>query len=483
VLFVLMGVFDVGGLRKRLVASAAPQIHSLAVLPLRNLSSDPNQEYFSDGLTDELITDLAQIRSIKVISHTSTMQYKDAKKPLPEIAAELNVDGIIEGTVQRSGDRVRITAQLIYAPSDKHVWAHAYERDVSDLFALEGEVTAEISRQVQARLEPQGRAALPRPINPKALDSYLEGSYHLSRYGEGSGEEELKKAAAYFQQAIDADPNFAPAYNGLSSAHGQLIRASREDVAIQRKAAEKAVELDPNYADAHVTLGFLKWQPDLDWRGAEEQLRQAIALSPNNAGAHDILGLLLVTTGRAQEGLREGQIAQQLDPNNDHLSLILFHARDYDASIKMALWMLRKDPNNGMSHCLLFSVYFKKESYREAVDELSQCYSLYGYTKVASHLRQAFAVSGYRGAMREFAKDLERLQATNEVYLPGNLVYAYTILGDKDRAFYWLEQAYAHREMVSIDAGIFFLRSEPMYDPLRSDPRYEDLLRRIGLPP
>jgi len=222
---------------------------------------------------------------------------------------------------------------------------------------------------------------------------------------------------------------------------------------------------------------------DLDWRSAEEQFRRAIALNPNHAGAHEILGLLLVTVGRVQEGVREGQIAQQLDPNNDHLSLILYHARDYDASIKIALLMLRKDPNNGMSHCLLFSVYFKKESYREAVDELSQCYFLYGYTKVASNMREALAFSGYRGAMRRFAKDIEHLQATNQAYLPGNLVTAYTILGNKDRAFYWLEQAYEHREMVSVDAGIFFLGSEPMYDPLRSDPRYKELLRRVGLPP
>jgi len=483
-LFVLLGLLDIGGLRTRLRANSPPQIHSIAVLPLRNLSSDPEQEYFSDGLTDELITDLAQIGSLKVISHTSTMQYKNAKKPLPEIARELNVDGIIEGTVQRSGDRVRITAQLIHGPSDKHLWANSYERDMGDVLAIEREITDEISRQVRVRVERRSQAPLPqpRPINPKALDAYLEGNYHLNRYGAGSGEEEQKKAAQYFQLAIDADPNFAPAYDGLASAHGQLIRSSSQDVAIEKRAEEKAIELDPNYADAYVTLGFLKWQPDLDWRGAEELFRRAIALNPNHAGAHDILGLLLVTTGRTQEALREGQIAQQLDPHNDHLSLILFHARDYDASIKMALSMLRRDPNDGMSHCLLFNDYFKIGSYKEAIDHLSQCYSLYGYTKAALNMRHAFAAAGFKAAVQRWAKDVEYLQATNQVYLPGNLATAHTILGDKDRAFYWLEQGYEHREMVSVDGGVFFLGTEPMYDPLRSDPRYKDLLRRVGLP-
>lgn len=271
-LLALLGAFNVGGVRTWLTAKGAPQIHSVAVLPLRSLSSDPNQEYFSDGLTDGLITDLAQISSLKVISHTSTMQYKDTKKSLPDIARELGVDGIIEGTVQRSGDRVRITAQLIYGPSDRHVWANTYERDMRDVFALERDVTQDFTNQIQARLTrpEQGPPAQPRPVDPKVLEAYLQGNYHLGGYGEGSGQEEQKKAAEYFQQAIDADPNFAPAYLGLASAHSQLLRGSSEDVAIARRAIEKAVELDPNSSDAHFSLGFLRWQPDLDWQGAEK---------------------------------------------------------------------------------------------------------------------------------------------------------------------------------------------------------------------
>jgi len=484
-LLILLTVLNVGGIRQRLLGrSGVPTIHSLAVLPLQNLSNDPAQEYFSDGMTDALITDLAQIGSLKVISRTSTMNYKKTSKPLPEIARELNVDGIVEGTVQRSGDRVRITAQLIYGPSDKHVWADSYEGDIRDMFALERDVTQDIANQIQARLTTpkQGSPAQPRPVDPKVLEAYLQGHYHLRRYGEGSGQEEQKKAAQCFQQAIDADPNFAPAYNGLSLAHQQLLRGSSEDAAIARRAAERAVELDPNYSEARATLAFIKWQPDLDWQGAEKEFKRAIALNSNNAGAHYVFGLLLIVMGRGEEGLRECKIAQQLDPNSDNSSLALYQARDYDGSIAILPMMLQKDPNNGFLHCFLFSDYSKKGMYKEAIEELAQCFSLFGSPKGAANMRHAFSVSGYRGAIRQWATEVEHLQATKQGFFPGNLARAYTILGDKDRAFYWLEQAYEHREMVSADDGVFFLKSEPVYDPIRSDPRFKDLLRRVGLP-
>jgi len=463
---------------------SAPAIHSLAVLPLQNLSNDAAQEYFSDGMTDALITDLAQIGSIKVISRTSSMQYKQTNKSLPEIARELGVDGIIEGTVQRSGDRVRITAQLIYGPSDRHLWASNYERDMQDVFALEREVTEDIARQVQARLTTQNQPPprQPQPVNPKALENYLQGNYHLWKAGRGSGDEERKQAAEHFQQAIDADPSFAPAYVGLANAHIELALGSSEDVAIRKRSLEKAVQLDPNYSDAHVWLGWVKWQPLLDWRGSEEEFRRAIALNPNNADAHDLLGLLLVTLGRTQEGLRECQIAQQLDPNQDHTSQTLYLARDYDGSINMLRMMLQRDPDNSLSHGILSQDYNRKGMYKEFILELVQSYSLLGYSEAALNIQHAFAASGYRGAIRQWAKELEHLQQTKQAYLPGNLATAYTILGDKDRAFYWLEQAYEGREMVSLDGGVFFLTAEPMLDPLRSDPRFKNLVRRVGLP-
>jgi TolB-like protein/DNA-binding winged helix-turn-helix (wHTH) protein/Tfp pilus assembly protein PilF len=484
VLLVLLGA-NAGKLRARIAGRVdAPQIHSLAVLPLRSLSSDPNQEYFSDGTTDALITDLAQISSLKVISHTSTLQYKDTKKSLPEIARELNADGIIEGTVQRSGDRVRITAQLIYGPSDKHLWANTYDGDLRDVFALERDVTEDIARQVQARVTTQNQAPprSPRPVDPKVLEAYLQGKYHLNQQGKGAGDEEMREAQKYFQQAIDVDPNFAPAYLGLADSHGELLLGTSEDVAIGRRAIEKAVELDPNSSDARTDLGYMKWLPDLDWRGAEQELRRAVALNPNNANSHYVLCGVLSAMGRAQEGLPDCRIAQQIDPLNDNSSLPLYLARDYDGSIAILRFMLQKDPNNGKFHCFLFNDYAKKEMYKEAIQEQVQCYAQFGFPEVAANLQHAYAVSGYRGAIKQWAKDLEHLQATKKAFLPGNLAAAYAILGDKDHAFYWLDQAYEHRELVSIDGGIFFLAAEPLYDPLRSDPRFKDLLRRVGLP-
>ncbi len=485
-LALLLMVLNVGGVHQRLLGRrAVPTIRSLAVLPLENLSSDPAQEYFTEGMTDALITDLAQIGSVKVISRTSSRQYKKTKKSLPQIARELDVDGIVEGTVQRSGDRVRITAQLIYGPSDKHVWANSYERDMRDIFVLERDVTEDIARQIQSRLPAveQRPPAQPKPVDPKVLEAYLQGNYRLSRYGEGSGQEEQEKAAEYFQQAIDVDPNFAPAYVGLAAAHKELLLGSSEDIAIRKNSLERAVELDPNNSDARAWLGWLKWQPLLDWQGAEAELRRAVALGPNNADAHDLLGLLLITLGRPSEGLRECQIAQQLDPNQDHVSFALYLAHDYDHSIAMLRMVLQRDPNNGEHHCFLASNYDKKGMEKEAAVELEQCYSMFGLSKTAENMRQAYTAAGYRGAIRQWAKELESLQATRQVFLPGQLAGAYAILGDRDHAFYWLNQAYEHREMASLDEGVYFLPAEPMYDSLRSDPRYNDLLRRIGLPP
>jgi TolB-like protein/DNA-binding winged helix-turn-helix (wHTH) protein/Tfp pilus assembly protein PilF len=483
-LFVFLGA-NFGGLRARLASKmGAPQIHSLAVLPLQNLSNDPAQEYFSDGMTDALITDLAQISSLKVISRTSSMQYRQTKMSLPEIARELNVDGIIEGTVQRSGDRVRITAQLIYGPSDKHLWAHSYERDMREVFALERDVTQEIVREVRARLTTPNQSPLapPRPASPEVLEAYLQGNYHLSRFGEGAGDEELKKAQEYFQRAIDADPNFAPAFNGLAIAHTCLLQPSNEDFNIAKKMAERAVELDPNSSDAHHTLGYLKLNA-WDWYGSEEEYRRAIALNPNNAHAHDDLGELLDDTGRLDEGWREYQIAQELDPNNDHLSDALDRQGQHERAIAMLQMMLKRYPDNGYLHLSLYRDYVKKGMHKEAIQELEKTANLFGFPKPASRIHHAFVSSGYRGAMRQFAWELEDLAATKQAFVPVNLAEVYATLGDKDRAFYWLEQAYADRDLhaASTDLGLERLNTEFLLDPLRSDPRFQDLVRRVGL--
>jgi len=459
--------------RRLMGKPAAPQIRSLVVLPLQNLSPDPAQEYFSDGMTDALITDLAQIGSLKVISRTSSMQYKQTKKSLLEIARELNVDGIIEGTVQRSGNRVRITAQLVHGPTDRHLWANSYERDIHDVFALERDLTQEIAREIQGQIKPNpGQLAQARPVNAKALEAYLQGNYHLNRFTE----EEIKKAREYFHQAIDADPTFAAAYVGLANAEDSGFSVHP---AIARKAAERALELDPTLSDAWMTLAGVK-ADSWDWAGEEEYYKKAIELNPNNAQAHDYLGQLLDAMGRLDEGLKECQIAQQLDPNHDHLSGALDDRREFDRAIEVMLMMLRQDPDSVLLHHTLYLDYEAKGMYKDAVQHLERAAALVGFPQVAINVHKAFAISGYRGAMQEYAKQLEHLHATKQFFLPVNLAGVYATLGNKDRAFYWLEQAYKHGPGVGIP--LWTIKLYPALDPLHSDPRFQDLIRRIRLP-
>jgi serine/threonine protein kinase/tetratricopeptide (TPR) repeat protein len=475
--------FNTAGLRARLGRdSSGTRIQSLAVIPLANTSGDPVQEYFSDWISETLTTDLAEIGSMKVISSTSSMQYKQTKKSLPEIAHELNVEGIVEGTVQRSGDRVRITAQLIQAATDKQLWAKSYERDVRDLFMLERDVAEDIARHVQERLSRADSVPLaqPRRLDAKALEAYLQGNYHLDRYGAGGGDKEKRVAAEYFQRVIDADPNFAPAYWGLAITHQFLLWPSKQDAEIVREAAERAVAVDPNFSDAHTVLGDLNFALR-NWHRAEEEYRRAIALNPNNAWAHNGVAYFLDAMGRMDEGWRESQIAQGLDPSNDHLSDALARRGQDDQAIAIQQMMLRRNPNNGYERVLLFREYLRKGMYKEAARELEQVWILFGFPQIAAESRQARAVSGYRSAL---LKGWEHLWATHQAFLPVNLAEIYAALGDKDRAFYWLEQAYTHHDIAiaSTDVGLEALNADFLLNPLRSDPRFKDLVRRIGLP-
>jgi TolB-like protein/DNA-binding winged helix-turn-helix (wHTH) protein/lipopolysaccharide biosynthesis regulator YciM len=483
--------FDIGGVREHwLTRASSPAIHSLAVIPLANLSNDPNQEYFSDGMTDALITDLAQIGSVKVISRTSSMQYKQTKKSLPEIARELNVDGIVEGTVQRAGDRLRISAQLIHAASDKHLWAKSYEGDMRDVFALERDVTADIARQVQARLTTPNQAEVAqfRPVNPKALDLYLQGNYHLNGFAKGAGDEEKRKAAEYFQQAIDAEPKFASAYNGLANAHLGLLWPSKQDAEIATEAAERAVALDPNSSDAHITLGGIK-ESLWNWAGAEEEYERAIALNPNSADAHGSLGGLLDNMGRLDEGWKELQIAFQLDPNNANLfnftlSCGLERRGEFDRAIAIYQMFLKRDPNDGFTHLGLARDYMGMGMYKEAMPHLEQFWALFGFPEVAAEVHSALATSGYRGAILQSAKALEHLMATHKGFGPVTTAEFYATVGDKERAFYWLERAYGLHDtaIAGTDDPLGSIEVDPQFEPLRSDPRFKDLIRRMGLP-
>lgn len=476
--------FSLGGVWRRLFGtSAIPQIRSIAVLPLENLSGDPGQEYFSDGMTDALITDLAQVRSLKVISRTSSMQYKSTKKSLPVIARELNVDGIIEGTVQRSGDRVRITAQLIHGPTDKHIWANSYERETRDVFALERDVTDDIGRQVQARLDATDprELAQPRIVDPKVLEAYVQGNYHLSGRGRGAGDDEPKRAREYFQRAIDLDSTFAPAYIGLAESHDVLSQGAPEDLAIVRRLAEKAVELDPTSSDAHAELAQAMREA-WDWRGWEEECRRAIALNPNNGDARDNLGTILDVTGRLDEGWKEFQIAQELDPKHDHLADPLDERGQVDQAIEIRHRIATRDPLDGYNHYAMAMYYAEKQMFKEFASEMGQATTLFGLPGVGGRLQRAYDQSGGKGTLRQWARELEQLAAAKRLYMPGALAQIYAALGEKDRAFYWLEQFGQHHDLSLADPVIYF-KTDPWLASLRSDPRFGEFLHRIGLPP
>jgi TolB-like protein/DNA-binding winged helix-turn-helix (wHTH) protein/tetratricopeptide (TPR) repeat protein len=480
---ILLGtVLGLGRLWQRLSGvTTVPQIRSMAVLPLENLSGDPAQEYFSEGMTDALITDLAQIGSLKVISRTSSMQYRQPKKSLPEIARELGVDGIVEGTVQRSGNRVRITAQLIYAPSDKHVWANSYERDTRDVFGLEQELAEDIANQVQARLlvGKQMSIAPPPPVDPSVLEAYTQGIYYLEGRGRGGGDEQQERAAAYFQHAIDLDANFALAYVGLARAHDTLSQAKPEDLAILRSAAERALSLDPFSSDARVELG--QWKYEMwDWTGAEEDFRRALTLNPNDARAHDSLATVLDIIGKLDEGWKEFTIAQELDPSHDHLADAFYQRGQFDRAIEIRQRIALRDPEFGYNHYALAMNYAQKRMFMEFAVEMGKATTLFGLPDVTDRLEYAFDQSGGEGVLRQWAKELEHLAGSKRLYLPGALAQLYAALGDKDRSFYWLEEYRKHHDVATADATIFF-KTDPWFAPIRSDPRFSEFLHRVGI--
>jgi TolB-like protein/DNA-binding winged helix-turn-helix (wHTH) protein len=481
---ILLSVLLVGVQRIRSArAGAVPSIHSLAVLPLQNLSADPAQEYFSDGITDALITDLAQNGSVKVISRTSIMRYKKTEKSLPEIARELGVEEIVEGTVQRSGDRVRITAQLIDGPSDKHLWANTYDGDIHDTLALESNVTEDIARHVQERIT-AGTAVQARQgkhVDAKVLEAFLQGNYHLQTFGNGGGDEEQRKAAEYFQQAIDTDPDFAPAYVGLARAHLWLLWPSKQDAKIVKQAAERALALDPNLSDAHTLLADMNvcsW----NWQAGEEEFHRALAVNPNNVEAHEKLGELFFIMGKLDEGYREFEVAQTLDPSFDHFSDALERQGLFDRAIDMELMLLKRYPHDGYLHVELTRLYLKQGMYKEAYFHMNQAAMAYGFPE--NPTRADHDISDYRRAIRDSLRDYEVLITTHQAFIPMNLAEVYAALGDKDRAFYWLEWAYAQHDLgvASGDLHLERLNLEYLLDPIRSDPRFKDLVRRVGLP-
>jgi len=460
------------------VRSTSSPIHSLAVLPLRNLSGDPAQEYFADGMTEELITEVSRINSLKVISSTSVMRYKKTDKSLPEIARELNVDAIVEGSVLRSGDRVRITAQLINAPKDANVWAQTYDRDLRDAMTLQSTVASAIADEIQSTLTPaeQVRLHTSQPVNLKAFESYLQGNYHANRHGRGSGDEEAEMAIVYFQRAIAEDPTFAPPYIELVD---QCFGKQSVGPAIcysMHSTAEKAVALDPTSSHAHNILGKVKWIIDWDPTNAEKEFRQAVLLSRNSAEAHDWLGHILDSTNRLEEGMSEFQLAQELDPANDHLADAFDRRGQYDQAIDRVQQFLQFDPNNGWLRFQLLGYYKDKGAYAEYARGIPQVLRLFGFPESAERIRSVYASSGYRSALQQLAKEGEQLHARHLIDDPGVQAEFYAIAGDKDHAFQWLQKALEERRLGPDD-----LKCSPVWVPYCSDQRFVDLVRRVHL--
>jgi TolB-like protein/DNA-binding winged helix-turn-helix (wHTH) protein/Flp pilus assembly protein TadD len=465
-------------------SSRAPSgIRSLAVLPLDNVSGDASQDYFADGMTDELITDLAQIRALRVISRTSVMVYKGARKPLPEIARELNVEAVVEGTVLRFGDQVRITAQLIQAPADKHLWAESYEGNLRDTLALQKKVARAIAEQIRIEVTPQEQAALKRlkTIDPNAYEEYLKGRYFWNkRTADG-----LKKALDYFNQAIAMDSNYAAAHSGLADTYALLgdweygVLAPSEAYPKAKAAATKALELDNTLGEAHTSLAFCMDVFDWDWASAEREFRRAIELSPGYATAHQWYAWHLSMLGRNREALAEMGKAESLDPLSLIISAdmadILLIARLYDQSIQQSRKTLEMDPGFAVAHYQLGQAYVQKRMYSEAIAELQKAINLSGGNPICiSNLAYAYAVAGRKNEAVKILNEL-RTRSNHDFSNPSEIALIYAGLGEKDQAMAWLERAYKERFNPSI-----LLR--PAFDPVRSDPRFQDLRHRIGLP-
>jgi TolB-like protein len=448
---VVIGVIS-GRWRKR-VTDRAPSGHiqSVAVLPLENLSHDPEQEYFVDGMTDALITDLAKIHALRVISRTSVMQYKGKNKSAPQIARELNVDAIVEGTVVRSGDHVRITAQLIEAPGDRHLWAETYERDQRDILALQNEVTRAIASKVRVTLTPQEEARLSsaRQVNPDANEAYLRGLYELrgttAEPTEAQKAQSLQKAIGYFNQAISDDPNDALAYAGLADAYTVLSTAYRAPLEVMPKAkvaALKAIELDDTVGEAHASLGYVALIFDWDWASAEREFHKALELNPSSPRAHaGYAEYLLFVAQRTDEGLQELHQAYALDPllpsSHGDLAWQLFLARRYRESIEAAQRAGHDD------HVLALS-YAELGQPEAALAAADRAVKSTKSPVILSQVAAAYALAGRNDKARAMMGGIEG-QARERYVCGFNVACVYSVLGEKDKAFVWLEKAHRDR--------------------------------------
>ena len=483
---VLIGL-NVGGLRERLLGGVAPgQITSLAVLPLENLSGDPEQDYFADGMTEALITELGKISALRVISRQSVMQFKGTDKPLPEIARELDVDAVVEGSVLRADDRVRITVQLMRAEPEEQLWSQSYQRDLSEILALQSEVARAIAREIKIALTPeeQTRLASAHAVNPEAYYAYLKGRYHWEK----RTREGVDKSIEYFQQAIEKDPNYGLAYSGLADSYEGLYEYAglpRTQMLTRANAATlQALEIDNTLGEAYATLAWLTTMVDWDWSVAERHFKRALDLNPGYARAHDLYGMFLTIMGRHEEAIAEGKRAQELDP----LSVLFnvragewyYYARQYDKAIEEYRKVLEFDPSSSYAHWALGKAYVQKRMHEEAIAEFRKIPrgqdDFHAGVLRAFALGYAYGMAGKRDEERNVLEEMLERSKRHYVH-PAHIAYVYISLGEKDKAFEWLEKAYEER-----GGYLDLLKVDPWYDPLRSDPRFQELVRRMNFP-
>ena len=466
--------------RHRATATVEPRIRSLAVLPLQNLSGDPAQEYLADGITEALIGRLASIHDLRVISHTSVIRFKNPQISVPEIARTLGVDAVVEGSVIREGDRIRVTAQLIRGATDTHFWSETYDRELRDALNLESELAQSIAQKVEVTVtgEEQQRLSSVRPVAPEVYESYLKGGFALGQRSKAGANQSIP----YFEDALKRDPTFAPAYVGLAQAYTNLgtILSGVSPEATRPKVigfARKALALDPNLVEAHVALAFVL-QEEWQWTEAETEYRRALELNPNNAEAYQWFALWLVCQGRTDEAVASIQRARALDPigvSGGSVAWILFQAHRYDDAIRESKSALAIQPDNAGDLTGLGFALIANNQPVDAIPGLEKAVSLSGSPAAIGVLIRAYAHAGRRDDALRLLAELKRRRKAG--YIPaGAFVNAYLGLGDNEQAFYWLEQAYKEQSNI-----LQFLKTHPYFDPIRNDPRFGDLVRRVGL--
>jgi serine/threonine-protein kinase len=494
VVILLLSALPFYWVRVRKPIGSRPEFKSVAVLPLQNISADPEQEYFVDGMTEAVIADLAKIKAMKVISRTSVMPYKNSKKSMREIANALHADAVIEGSVMRSGDRVRITVQLIDASSDQHLWADSYERDLKNVFTLQGEVARAIAQQVRVVITPKEQARLVKkpPVDPEVYELYLKGRNIMRR----GGLEDVSKAIEYFQAGLAKDPNNALIYTGLADAYihkmSDVHESPVEATVKSRAAAMKALELDESLAEAHTSLASIKLFYDWDWAGGETELKRAMELDPGYSLAYRVYGGYLTMVGRHPEALPYFQKARELDPLYERNYIAEgytdFMAHKYDEAIEQYRRGLEIEPDPMAYFGLVLSLAQKGE-YATAISEAEKSTKLNDSPLLLTSRASAYAQAGRRVEANRILRQLEEISkqqgpapawhvggAQSPYVCPYEVAGVHAQLGDKDRAFEWLDKAYRSRSCM------YWLRQDPRFDSIRSDPRFQELLTKINFP-